>query len=386
MKLLVIGVGDCGCRLAGCFSDLNRKARSERRVQIVTGAYAVNNDRDELLSQAKNEFKELQTIFVNHKFSADNTSAVAGAEMMRIEGGRVLTAIRANDFYDTDAIMFITGTAGKFGSGGVPVLMQQLKDRHIGKPLFAIAVLPFESESDEQSIVYNTALCLKSLQKAADAVFLFDNEKFRLAGNISSPGDKKALAEINGEIVLPYYDLLCATETLDPKYAGARNIGIGDMLQTMSGWTTLGIGRTEFPMTRSLFKSLPNFQEKGSETQKAMEAMNLALGRMSIDVKLEYTGSALYLLTIPAQGANLDMVKVLGNHLREITNNAIIRGGDFYGAKHHALVTLILSDLNYVERVKTYFDKAVGKAETAASDEAKAAAKPASPRWRKKKT
>src|SRR4030042_4078502 len=113
MRLLVIGVGDCGCRLAGCFSDLNRKARSERRVQIVTGAYAVNNDRDELLSQAKNEFKELQTIFVNHKFSADNTSAVAGAEMMRIEGGRVLTAIRANDFYDTDAIMFITGTAGK---------------------------------------------------------------------------------------------------------------------------------------------------------------------------------------------------------------------------------------------------------------------------------
>jgi cell division GTPase FtsZ len=374
MKLLVIGLGDGGCRLAGCFSELNKKARSERRLQIINGAYGVNNDRDELLSQAKSEFREMQTIFVNHKFSDVDTSALAGAEMMRLEGNRVLTAIKPNDFYDTDAIVFVTGTAGKFGSGGAPVLMQQLRDRHIGKPLFAIALLPFDSESGQQPVIYNTALCLKSLQKAADAVFIVDNEKFRLAGHLASPDDKKALIEINNEIVLPFYDLLCATETMDPKMAGARNIGIGDLLQTLSGWTTLGIGRTEFPTTRSLFKTLPNFQEKGSETQKAMEAMNLALGRMSVDVKLEDTGRALYLLSIPSQGANLDMVKVLGNHLREITNNAIIRGGDFYGARDHALVTLILSDLNYVESIKNYFDKAVGKLESAALDEYNASA------------
>lgn len=363
MKLLVIGVGDCGSRLAGCFSDLNKKAKAERHIQIITGAYAVNNERDELLSLAKNEHKDLQTIFVSHKFDSNNPSALAGAEMMRVEGGRVLTAIRSNDFYDTDAIVFITGTSGRFGSGGIPVLMQQLRDRHIGKPLYAIVVLPFESETSEQEAIYNTALCLKSLQKVTEAVFLVDNEKFRLEGHLSSPQNKSELNNINSEIITPYYDLLCATETLDPKFAGARNIGIGDMLQTLSGWTTIGTGKTAFPMSRTLFKSISNFQEKGSETQKAMEAMSLALGRLSIDIKLEDTGRALYLLSIPAQGANLDMVKVLGNHLREITNNAIIRGGDFYGARDHALVTLILSDLNYIEIVKKYYDRAVAKAE-----------------------
>jgi tubulin-like protein CetZ len=363
MKLLVIGVGGCGSRLAGCFSDLNRKARAERRVQIVTGAYAVDNEREELVALTKNEYKELQTIYVNHKFDSNNHSAIAGAEMMRIEGGHVLTAIRPNDFYDTDAIVFITGTSGRFGSGGVPVLMQQLKDRHLGKPLYAIVMLPFEVEAKEQDAIYNTALCLKSLQKISEAIFIVDNEKFRLGGHLASPQDKAELNNINTEIVAPYYDLLCATETLDPRYAGARNIGIGDMLQTLSGLTTIGSGKIIFPMTRTLFKSMPNFQEKGSETQKAMEAMSLALGRLSIDIKLEDTGRALYLLTVPAQGANMDMVKVLSNHLREVTHDAIIRGGDFYGARDHALVTLVLSDLTYVEAVKKYYDRAVSQNE-----------------------
>jgi len=368
MKLLVIGVGDCGCRIAGSFSELNKRARADKKVQIITGAYAVNNDREDLVALTKNEFRDLQPVLANHKFEDDNKSALAGAEMMKIEGGRVLTGIKSNDFYDTDAIFFITGTAGRLGSGGVPVLIQMLKDRHIGKPLYALAVLPFESESQEQEAIYNTALCLKSLQKVSDAIFLADNEKFKLYGNSTSQQDKKSLAKINAEIVEPYYDLLCATETLDPKFAGARHIGIGDMLQTLSGFTAIGTGKTSFSVNRSLFKSMPNFQEKGSETQKTMEAMNLALGRLSIDLKLEDSRKALYLLSIPAQGANLDMVKVMGNRLREMTNNALIRGGDFYGARDHAQVTLLFSDLAYVDCVKKYYDRAVGNVKPASEE------------------
>jgi len=108
-----------------------------------------------------------------------------------------------------------------------------------------------------------------------------------------------------------------------------------------------------------MWKTMPDFQEKGSDTQKSMEAMNVALSNLSIDIKLEDAYKALYLLSIPSQGANLDMVKTLGNRLMEITNNALIRGGDFYGAKDHAMVTLIFSDLSFIESVKKYFDKAV---------------------------
>ena len=35
MRVLVIGLDNCGCRIAGEFIELNRRAKSERRVNIV---------------------------------------------------------------------------------------------------------------------------------------------------------------------------------------------------------------------------------------------------------------------------------------------------------------------------------------------------------------
>jgi cell division GTPase FtsZ len=96
MKLLVFGIGGCGSRLAGEFSELNRKARLERRVQIVANSYAINNDQSGL-TQLKARCRELQTVFVNRIL--EDQSAKAGAEVMRVEGSRVLTAIKPGDSY-----------------------------------------------------------------------------------------------------------------------------------------------------------------------------------------------------------------------------------------------------------------------------------------------
>ena len=362
MKLLVIGAGDCGCRLAGEFAELNRKAKAERRVQIVTGAYGVNNDQANLTSLAKSKRKELQAIFIDRITEDKNKSAEAGAEIMREEGGRVMTAINPNNYYDTDAVLLIAGSAGSLGAGSIPIMAQQLKERHIGKPIYALLVLPFDSEAAEPQCIHNTAVCLKSTSKITDAVFLTHNEKAKLAGKASSPEDTDS---INKAIALPYYDLLCASEDIAPKYAGARTIGIGDMLQTLEGWTAIGTGQTEFPVPGRFQKQTQSFQEKGSETQKAIEAMNAALGNLSIDFKLEDASKALYLLSIPAKGANVDMAKILGSRLRDLTKNAVIRGGDFYGAKDCAQVTLVISNLTYLETVKNYYDRAVSPAKTA---------------------
>jgi cell division GTPase FtsZ len=337
VKLLVIGIGKCGSALAGELSELNKRARSERHVQIIAGAYAVDNDK-ERLPEIRSKYRDVQTILLGRSLDGVSSSAEAGAEIMREEGGRVLTLIKSSDFYNTDAVLLIAASAGNLGSGGISVLASQLKDRHIGKPIYTLVVLPFESEAEKTESIYNTALCLNSLQRVADAVFLFDNEKFRRQA--AGPGSNDTNS-ISKEMAFPFYDLLCASEQVDVKLAGARRLGIGDMLQTLKGWSSVGYGQTDFPMSKSFWKTSQNFQEKGSETQKAQQAMSL------------------YLLSIPAEGANMDMVKVVGNRLMELTNNAEIRGGDFYGARDSAQVTLILSDLTYIEDVKGYFDKAI---------------------------
>lgn len=355
MKLLVLGIGDCGSRIAGEFSELNRKAKAERRVQILANSYAINNDQPKLI-WLKTNHRELQTIYVGRTLEGEK-SAKAGADIMREEGTRVLIAVKPGDFYLTNAILLVAGSGGYFGSGGIPVMAQLLKERHVGKPVYALIVLPFESEAADPKCVVNTAVCLKSIQQVTDAVFLVDNRKFRVHGHAPSAHDTGV---INKDIVSAYYDLLCASEHLDPKNTGARTLGIGDMMQTLRGWTAIGIGGTEFQVSvKTFWRTVPSFKEKGAETQKAIEAMSLALGRLSIDFNLREAHKAIYLLSVPAEGANVDMVKAVGNRLLELTNNAEIRGGDFYGVKNSAQVTLVLSDLSYVEAVKNYYDQAI---------------------------
>jgi tubulin-like protein CetZ len=355
VKLLVFGLGNCGSKIAGEFSELNKKARNERRTQIVTNAYAINNDQQDSAS-LKNSYRELQTIFVN-RIIEGKKSAKAGADIMREEGHRVLLGVKAGDFYNTDAILLVAGAAGYFGSGGLPVLAQQLKDRHTGKPIYTIIILPMDSEASDPEAIINTAVCLKSIQQVTDAVFVVDNNRFKLQAD-NTPANNMNAA--NKEIVLQYYDLLCASERTDPKFAGARSLGIGDMMQTLKGWTAIGTGKTDFQVaSKPFWKSTSNFQEKGAETQKAMEAMNLALGKLSIDFQLGEAHKAIYLLSIPAEGANINMVKAIGNRLLELTKNAEIRGGDYYGVRNHAQVTLVISDLAYVDIIKNYYDRAI---------------------------
>ena len=44
MKLAVVGLGQCGGRIADEFAQLNRRARVQRGIDIVTGAFAINTD------------------------------------------------------------------------------------------------------------------------------------------------------------------------------------------------------------------------------------------------------------------------------------------------------------------------------------------------------
>ena len=44
MKLLVIGCGQCGGRIADEFARLNRRAQAERGINIITDTFAVNTD------------------------------------------------------------------------------------------------------------------------------------------------------------------------------------------------------------------------------------------------------------------------------------------------------------------------------------------------------
>ncbi len=360
MKLLVIGCGQCGGRIADQFARLNKKAHVQRGLDIVTDTFAVNTDIADLsgLSFIKSDYQH-RILVGTQKTSGHGVGKIneLGAEVAREDGDKIIEAVRGTSrFAETDAFLLIAGAAGGTGSGAIPVLSQQLKDRYSDKPLYNLIVLPFEHEElTEQRTIYNAATCLKSAYLAADAIFLIDNQRYlRKDSSI-----RHNLSKINAQVAEPFYNLLSAGEEKKAKYIGSKIVDAGDIIQTVVGWTVIGYGRARIPLLKFLSEGKRHFRDKAGETEKGVQAMNEAISELSLKCDPKDARRALYLLSAPPEEMNMNMIKELGSSVRNIAQEAIIRSGDYPREKHSVDVTIILSELSNVSKVMEYFTKTI---------------------------
>jgi len=358
MKIVVIGMGQCGGRIADEFAKLNKRAMSQRGIEIVTGCFAVNTDAADLsgLRSIRRDFQH-RIIIGGRKTGGHGVGKIneMGAEIAREDADKVIDAIRTTKrFYETDAFLLIASSGGGTGSGSLPVITQHVKERYSDKPVYAAIVLPFEhEETTEERTIYNTATCLKSTYSAADAVFLIDNQRYiRKDSSLSNN-----LSKINALIAEPFYGILCAGEEKKPKHIGAKLLDAGDIMQTVVGWTVLGYGSSQLPMFRFLSGNRNDFDSKGKETQKGIMAMDAAISELSLNCNPEDARRALYLVSAPSRDMNVDLVKDLGDYLRSITPHAIIRNGDYPRQRGVLDVSVIMSELSDVEKIRGYYTK-----------------------------
>jgi cell division GTPase FtsZ len=361
MKLVVIGFGQCGSKIADEFSRLNARARLHRRIEILSGVFAVNTDAADLtgLTSIKSDYQH-RILIGNRKTGSHGVGKIneAGAEIARQDSDKVIDAVRsARRFYEADAFLLVAGIAGGTGSGSLPVMAQKIKERHGDKPIYAMVVLPFEhEETTEARTIQNSATCLKSTYSVADAVFLVDNQRYvkkdsSLVNN---------MVAINKLIVEPFYDVLCAGEEKKAKNIGTRLLDAGDIIQTLSGWTVLGYGESQLSSVRLPFYRTKDFRKKSTETHKGIQAMDQAVSNLSLKCDPTDAGSALYLLSGPSVEMNMDLVKELGDALRDLAPESIIRYGDYPRKQNSLRTTVILSQLSDVEKVRDYYGKLPG--------------------------
>jgi cell division GTPase FtsZ len=278
-----------------------------------------------------------------------------GAEIAREDADKVIDALRTTKrFFETDAFLFIAGAAGGTGSGAIGVITQHIKERYIDKPVYNLIVLPFEhEETTEDRTVYNSATCLKSTYSVADAVFLVDNQRFvRKDSSI-----KQNLTKINEMIADPFYNLLCAGEETKSKYIASRVLDAGDIIQTITGWSVIGYGKSELPLIRFPRERSRDFRKKGNETLKGIQAMDEAISELSLKCNPKDSKRALYLISAPSKEMNMDLIKALGDYMRDLAPEALIRNGDYPRERGVLDVTVILSELSDVEKVRDYYAK-----------------------------
>ncbi len=360
MKLVVVGFGQCGGRIADEFARLNKRARGLRGLNIITGAYAVNTDLADLsgLHTIKPNFSQ-RIVIGKKKTGGHGVGKIneLGAEIAREDADMVIETIRnTEDFAETDAFLLVASAGGGTGSGAIPIMTQQIKERYVDKPVYNLIVLPFEHEViTEDRTVYNVATCLKSSYLVADAIFLVDNQRYVMKDSSL----RHNLAKINTTIVQPFFNLLCAGEEKKSRYIGAKILDAGDIIQTLVGWTTLGYGRSQTSIFKSFKPSKRNFRDKATETQKGIHALDEAISGLSIKCNPLDSKRALYLVSAPAEEINVDLIKELGTYIKNMAPEAIIRSGDYPREKGNLDVTVILSEMSDVEKVRGYFTKAI---------------------------
>jgi hypothetical protein len=189
----------------------------------------------------------------------------------------------------------------------------------------------------------------------ADAIFLVDNQRYTMKDSPVSYN----LSKINTMIVQPFFNLLCAGEEKKHRFIGAKILDAGDIIQTLVGWTTLGYGRSHSRFLKSFFKVSRDFRDKATETQKGIQSLDEAISSLSIKCNPLDSKRALYLISAPAREINVDLIKELGTYIKNMAPEAIIRSGDYPREKGVMDVTLVLSELSDMERVRNFFTKAI---------------------------
>lgn len=349
MKLMVIGLGQCGGRLADEFVRLHERARSFRKVDILTGAFAVDTDASSLRGLASIKPKNRLVIGENKtKGRGVGKQAALAAQIAREEGFKVIDAIRqSKQFAESDAFLLLGGTAGGTAAGCMPVIAEILKERYRDQAVFGICVLPFEHEEALEKInVENTTHCLRSAKVNMDAVFLIENQRYVKKGMSWSAN----IAEINKAIAGPFYSLLCAGEERKRSHIGVGMLAASDILQMLSGWTAIGYGKTLIPLI-----TMP-WDKEGDENMSGRKAMDEAISELSVQCDTKTATKALYLVSAPEKEIGTDLIKFLGEYLKSIAPGASIRYGDYPIEKGLIDVTVVLSGFPAIERIKPYLE------------------------------
>jgi len=363
VKLLVIGLGQCGSHIADEFARLGRRARVKRRIDILTGVFAVNSDLGDLSSLRTIKPDYRHRILIGERKSGGHGVGKInelGAEIARADADKIIQTLRETaHLYQSDAFLLIAGAAGGTGSGALPVISQVLKERYLDKPLYNLVVLPFEHEEHtEERTVYNTATCLKSCSAVADAIFLVDNQRY---AEKNAPS-RDNLTWINGQTVESFYNILCAGEEKKPKYIGSRLLDAGDIKQTLAGWTVLGRGSSRLPPAWFPFRRSRTFRDASASAQRGIETMDKAISELSFECDPKDSQTALYLVAAPTQELSVTLIKELGEHMRNLAPDTLIRDGDYPRQKRALDISVILSGLGDVEKIKRYYAEATSVA------------------------
>ncbi len=352
MKLAIVGLGQCGGRIADEFLRVQMRTHGLRGLDIIVEALAADTDANALAQLATirqdNRHRILLGTGQSHGRGTARSSSL-GTRLMREEAARIFESLTNNPRHtEADAVLIVAAAAGGTGSGGAPVLARALKERFTDKPVCVLLVLPFEHEESEPNAISNTSNCLDNCGAVADAIIMCDNQRY-MSKNSSI---KTSLQGINQQIIEPFINLLCSGEG---RSSNRNTVSTTDLIFALDSWTAVGYGRASLPPVDF---QRDDFTLRDVRGEQAVHAMNEALASLSHACRPADAYKALYLVSGSGKELGLNIFETLDSYVQKTAPHAQRRGGGFPNNHSQLEVSVLLSNFGETQQMKRLREKA----------------------------
>ena len=289
MKLAVIGVGNAGSKVL----DRMLAFEDETNRNLCRHVLAINTARTDL---AKPDFvPHDRRILVGDTHQKAKGHGVGGdveigAEVMKQDLDEIRRAFDDVEIHDVDAILVSAGLGGGSGSGGGPVIIDELQKMY-DEPVYGLGVLPGQYEGGRPAL--NAARSLQSFVNKVDNFIAFDNDAWRARDQTLQEG----YDEMNKELATRIVTLLAAGEHDEPEVA-ENVMDSSDIIRTFAAGGVSSIGYAASPLDVEDGGFLSRFKEKHDYDGGTQAAKINGLVRRAVNSRL----------TLPCDVASADRV------------------------------------------------------------------------------
>ena len=352
MKVLVIGVGQAGGKIADMFLADDRKSNVPNTFEVM----AVNSAVSDLmgLQYIPQDDRILigETAVKGHGVGADNKK---GAEIAEDEIEVIMNKVSKINVSALDAFFVVAGLGGGTGSGAISIIARQLRSVY-DEPVYSIGILPAENEGDIYTL--NTARSLKALLPNCDATIIVDNGAFLRSGE----SVKEAFDRINAEVVKRIGILCRAGEIRSRKQVGEMVVDASEVINTFRGGNICSIGYASESVKREGFFTRL-FKKRQYEIGKASRILSVAKrsvkGRLLLPCDYKSANRALIIVAGPPEQLDRKGIEKAREWLEGTISGTEVRGGDYplRGSGYVGCVVL-LAGITNAPRVKYMLERA----------------------------
>lgn len=363
MKLALIGFGNAGSKIL----DTCIEYEEETGHSMMADLLVINTAKPDLehLNNIPDDKKILigQSEVRGQGVGADNDK---GAELARQDMDEIKRALNKMRVHDIDAFLVLAGLGGGTGSGGAPVLADEIS-RVFDKPVYGLGVLPGKEEGGLYS--HNAATSFQSFAQNVDNLIMFDNDDWKESGDTLKGGYEK----INREIAERLVTLLAAGEVEDSDVA-ENVVDSNEIINTLgeNGISTIGYAKTPVgevdgaQSSGGILSKLKGGDDDNSEKRKDPVSRTMSiirqatLGQLTLQCDVSTAERGLVLMSGPPDALSRKGIDRARSWVEEQSETHDVRGGDNPHPDGQKISgTVLLSGVTDVDRIEQLKSQAV---------------------------